>query len=328
MKKHNNNLQVQTNAIQGELTPIEINEIARGVSFYYKNGRFTCQSFFTPPRIGEINWVDGIEKEADVCFRSIRLIGNNLFHVHCMGSEKKVRQVCAEPMFFQMLRALSSTLSESVKSRVYLDVTDAREKWDAIVSLDKQNYYLANYVDYEGKKMRIKNITIVGDRLLGLTEEGRIAVSQLTPEIFEKENYRLEVALPDEFSASGKIDTLAPVPNSEISFMASAQNNIYEFDIHGNRTRFQSLDDRVKQINHIDFNRVRSLFSTNEGLYEIDVEELPQMVRSTSLPRLISHPELKGSFTAGHYVEDPYVLGVNPGIGIVAKTQNDKVVCF
>ncbi len=68
MRKQNNCLQVQTNAVQGELTPIEINEIARGVSLYYKNGRYNCQTFFTPPRIGEINWVEGMEKKADVCF--------------------------------------------------------------------------------------------------------------------------------------------------------------------------------------------------------------------------------------------------------------------
>jgi hypothetical protein len=96
--------------------------------------------------------------------------------------------------------------------------------------------------------------------------------------------------------------------HSEISFLASAENYIYEVSIHGDMTRFQVLEDRVKQINHIDFNRVRSLLATNEGLYEVEVEEMPQMVRSTSLPRLISHPELKGSFAVGHYVEAPYIL--------------------
>jgi hypothetical protein len=55
---------------------------------------------------------------------------------------------------------------------------------------------------------------------------------------------------------------------------------------------------------------------------------IPQMVRSTSLPRLISHPELKGSFAIGHYVEDPYILGVHPALGIPAKSENDRVVCF
>jgi hypothetical protein len=84
----------------------------------------------------------------------------------------------------------------------------------------------------------------------------------------------------------------------------------------------------MKQINHIDFNKVRSLFAASEGLYEIEVEELPQMIRSASLPRLISHTELKGSFAIGHYVEDPYILGVNPAVGTVAKTETERVVCF
>ena len=210
---------------------METNEIARGVSLYYKNGRYSCQTFFTPPRIGEINWVEGIEREADVCFRSIRLIGNNLLHIHCMGTEIKVRQVCSEPMFFQMLQALSSTFTETIRSRVYLDSTDGREKWDAIVSLDKRNCYLANYVDIGGIKTRLRDITIVGDRLLGLTDEGSIVMSQLMPEMFEKENFRLDVSYVDEFSKAGRIDMLAPVPNSEISFIACSQNNIYEFDI-------------------------------------------------------------------------------------------------
>jgi hypothetical protein len=328
MKKQNNFLRVQTNAIPGEITSIEANEIARGISLYHKSGKYMCQTFFTPPRIGEINWIEGIEKGADACFRSIRLIGNNLFHVRCMGAEKKVREVCEDPMFFQMLRGISTTLNETVQSRVYLDATDGRETCDCIVSLDKRGYYLANNVDLDDKKIRIKNIVIVGDRLLGLTEEGKAVISQLTPEVFEKKDYRLEVSFMDELNKIGRIDMLTPVPNSEISFLACSQNNVYEVDIHGNMIRFQAFDDRVKQINHIDFNKVRSLFATNEGLYEVEVEELPQMVRSISLPRLISHPELKGSFALGHYVEDPYILGVHPALGILAKTENDRVVCF
>jgi hypothetical protein len=31
---------------------------------------------------------------------------------------------------------------------------------------------------------------------------------------------------------------------------------------------------------------------------------------------------------AGHYVEDPLVLGVHPAMEIVAKTEGDRVVCF
>lgn len=328
MKKQNSFLRVQTNAVPGEITPFEANEIARGISLFHKNGKFQCQTFFTPPRVGEINWIEGIEKGADACFRSIRLIGNNLFHIQWTGPEKKVRDACEDPMFFKMIRAISTTFTETLKSKSFLDATSGRETWDAIISLDKRGYFLVNHVDLDGKKIHIKDLVVVGDRLLGLTEEGKAVMCQLTPDVFEKKDYKLEVTLMNDLNRIGRIDMLSPVPNSEISFLACCQNSAHQVDIHGNMIRFQTFDDRVKQINHVDFNRVRSLFATNEGLYEVEVEELPQMVRSTSLPRLISHPELKGSFASGHYVEDPYILGVNPATGILAKTESDRVVCF
>jgi hypothetical protein len=116
--------------------------------------------------------------------------------------------------------------------------------------------------------------------------------------------------------------------NNELSFLACVGNCAYQVNIDGEISRFQVFDDRVKKINHVAFNSVRSLFATSDGLYELDVEELPQVVRSTSLPRMISHPELKGGFEAGLYVEDPYTLGVHPAMGILAKTEGDRVVCF
>jgi hypothetical protein len=67
---------------------------------------------------------------------------------------------------------------------------------------------------------------------------------------------------------------------------------------------------------------------SNDGLYEVEVEELPNMVRAASLPRMIAHPNLKGSFAVGHYIEDPFILGVHSAMGILAKTASDKVVCF
>jgi hypothetical protein len=328
MKKQDNCLQVQTNAIPGELTSIELDEIAKGISFYQKNGKYMCQTFFTPPRVGEINWIEGIEKSADMCFRSIRMIGSNLFHVQCKGAEKKVRQACTEPLFFQMLRSIKTTFTEALQSRVYLDTTAGHEYWDALASLDKRKVYLANHVNLSGKKIYIKNIIAVGDRLFGLTEDGRVVTDQLTPQMFEKDDYVMEVSVMDGFSKLGKIDTITSIPNSEMSFLACANNCAYQVDIRGDIARFQTFDDRVRQINHVAFNRVRSLFATNDGLYEIEVEELPQMIRGTSLPRLISHPDLKGSFSIGHYVEDPYILGVHPAVGILAKTENDRVVCF
>ena len=60
----------------------------------------------------------------------------------------------------------------------------------------------------------------------------------------------------------------------------------------------------------------------------MELEELPHMVRAASLPRLIDHPDLKGSFNAGHYIENAFILGVHPAMGVLAKTGSDKVVCF
>ncbi len=323
-----NRLRVQTTSIPQELTQSEVNEMARAITFYQKDGQYRCQSFFTSPRIGELNWVDGLEKSADVWFQSIRLIGCNLFHVRCTGAEGNVRKVCEDPSFSRMLREISSTFTETIRSRKYLDTANGREKWSAIVSLDMHRYYLANYVNLDGKRTRIDNIVVIGDRFIGLTGEGKAAMCQLTPDIMETEHGILEAAWMQDLNKLGKIDTLEMVPNSDTSFLACIKNVVYEFNLRGEQLRFQTLDQSVKRINCVDFNHVLSLMATNEGLYEVEVEELPNMVRAAGLPRLISHPDLKGNFTVGHYVEDPFILGVHPAIGILAKTDSDKVVCF
>jgi len=323
-----NRLRVQTNLVPQELTAIEVNEMARAITFYQKDGQYRCQSFFTSPRIGEVNWVEGLEKSADVWFRSFQLIGCNLFHVRCTGTELNVRKVCEDPNFYRILREISSTFTESLRSRKYLDSGNGREKWNAIVSLDMHRYHLANYVNLDGKRTRINNIVVIGDRFIGLTGEGKAAIGQLTPEIMTMDFGALEADWLQDLNNLGKIDTLEPVPNSETSFLACIKNVAYEFNLRGEQIRFETLDQSVKKINCVDFNHVRSLLSTNDGLYEVEVEEMPNMVRASSLPRLISHPDLKGSFSLGHYIEDPYILGVHPAMGILAKTDSDKVVCF
>jgi hypothetical protein len=323
-----NHLRVQTSLVPQELTSIEVQEMARAITFYQKDGQYRCQSFFTSPRIGELNWVEGLEKSADVWFRSIRLIGCNLFDVRCVGAEGNVRKVCEDPGFHRILREISNTFTESVRSRKYLDTANGRDRWNVIISLDMQRYYLANYVNLDGKRTRIDNIVVIGDRFVGLTGEGKAVMGQITPEIMEMEHAALNANWMHDLNKLGRIDTLETVPNTETSFLACIKNVVYEFNLRGEQLRFETLDQNVKRINCVDFNHVRSLFATNDGLYEIEVEELPNMVRAASLPRLIAHPDLKGSFTNGHYIEDPFILGVHPAVGILAKTEGDKVVCF
>jgi hypothetical protein len=325
---HNNHIKMQTSAIPGEITQMEINEVARAIALYHKDGKYSCQTFFTPPRLAEVNWIEGFEKSADVYIRSIELIGTNLFHIRCVGTEANVRKVCGDPGFYNLLRGVNSTLSETVRSRWYLETTAGREKWDAIVALDKRTYTLVNHVNLGKKKTRIQNVIIVGDALLGLTNDGSAVMVQLTPDIFGKEGQVLDAAPIEDLNKLGKIDLLSSVPNSETSFLACIKNSVYELNLRGDMLRFQMLDDRVKRISSVDFNKAYSLMATNEGLFEIEVEELPDLVRAASLPRQIAHPELKGSFQVGHYVEDPYILGVHPAMGIVAKAEDDRVVCF
>jgi hypothetical protein len=323
-----NHLRVQTNLIPQEMSSIEVNEMARAITFYQKDGQYRCQSFFTSPRIGELNWIEGLEKSADVWFRSFELIGCNLLHVRCTGAEGNVRRLCEDPGFYRILREMSSTFTESIRSRKYLDPADSRERWNAIVSLDMRRYCLANYINLDGKKTRIDNIVVIGDRFVGLTSDGKAAMALLTPEIMEMGSGALEGSWMHDLNKLGRIDTLEPIPNSETSFLACIKNTVYEFNLRGEQLRFETLDQSVKKINCVDFNHVRSLLATSDGLYEVEVEELPNMVRAASLPRLISHPDLKGGFTVGHYIEDPFVLGVHPAMGILAKTNSDRVVCF
>lgn len=124
------------------------------------------------------------------------------------------------------------------------------------------------------------------------------------------------------------IDVLARVPNSDEVFLVSVQNRVYRVDLWGNMTSFEELPESVKQINSVEFNRVRSVLATTEGLFEVDVQEMPNMVRATGLPRQIMHTQLHDGFKVARYVEDPLVLGIHPAMAIVAKTKTEKVcVC-
>lgn len=60
--------------------------------------------------------------------------------------------------------------------------------------------------------------------------------------------------------------------------------------------------------------------------YEIDIQEMPNMVRAKGLSRQIVHPELSKGFAIARCVEDPMVLGITPAMAIMAKTEDDRVV--
>ncbi len=52
------------------------------------------------------------------------------------------------------------------------------------------------------------------------------------------------------------------------------------------------------------------------------------MVITTSMPRQIINENLKQDFRLALYVDDPYTLGMNPQMGIFAKTRDDQVMFF
>lgn len=321
-------IKVQTIQMPSKLTDLENNESARGISLYYMNKRFVCQTFFAKPNIGEINLVEGLETNADVYIRSILLIGPNLYQVRCVGAETQVHTMCRDDQFFNMLRGISTTLNEKVRSRRYLETTSRKDTWNVIVSLERKLHYIADTVLLNGRKIHISNIIILGDRLLGLTDKHEVVMGQLTPDIFDRTEMTLTVNLMEEVNKLGTIDLLTMVPNSEDYFLCTIQNKIYQFNLWGELHQFNILEDEVKKINSINFNNTRTILATTNGLYEMDVMEMPNMVRATSLPRQVANPYLRKSFDLALYVEDPYILGVHPSVGIFAKTHDDKVVFF
>ncbi len=60
----------------------------------------------------------------------------------------------------------------------------------------------------------------------------------------------------------------------------------------------------------------------------MDVQEMQNMIQPIGLPRQIVNPHLKQDFRLALYVEDHYLLGNNPPVGIFAKTENDEVMVF
>lgn len=321
-----NQIKLHTRPLPGDWTPAEAGEAARAVLLCYQGGRFTCQTFFTQPSIGQLNRVEGLKQDADVYFRDVTRIGMGLFHIRLVGAKTSVRTMCGESGFYMLLRAIDATLTEGVRSRWYLETAGGRERWDAIVSLDRKAFHLANDVNLDGQRTHIHNVIVVGDRLLGRTDGQEVVIAQLTPDLIEREGSLLDVTSMPSLNRIGKIDLLARVPNSDEVFLVGVKNRLYQFDLWGEMMRFEELDERVKQINAVDFNHVRSVLATSEGLFELDIQEMPNMVRAKGLPRQIVHPDLRQSFAVARYVDDPIVLGIHPAMAIMAKTQDDKVI--
>lgn len=325
---HTNTINVQTNIIPTNLTQSVIEETARGIALYYKDGQFVCQTFFTQPIVGEVNFLEGLETNADVHIRSIQMIGPNLIHMRVMGKELQVRKMCDANGFFNIIRGISSTLTNEVRSRRYLETTSKKDGWNLIISLDREETNMLNYVQLGNQIVHIANLLILGDRLIGLTDDKHVVQGHLTPDILLHREKRMLVSLLENINSLGKITLLSKVPNSETSFLVTINNTIYQFDVWGEMLHLNTLDESVEKINSVTFNHTRSIMATTNGLYEMDVQELPNMVKVTSMPRQIINPHLKQDFRLALYVDDPYIKGLTPQLGIFAKTENDKVLFF
>jgi hypothetical protein len=323
-----NQLKVHTRPLPVEWTPAESAEVARALLLCYRDRQFTCQTFFTQPLIGQINWLDGLKQDAHVYFREVTAIGIDLFHLRLVGKEEDVQKMCREPGFYGVLRGIDATLTQDTRSRWYLDTASGKEQWDVIVDVPRKAFYLANHVNLRKTRTRIDNVIVVGDRLLGLTAKRELVIGKLTPDVIERDNVTLDVEPMENANKLGRIDALARVPNSDEVFLITVHNRVYHFDLWGTMTSFGELPESVKQINSVEFNRVRSVLATTEGLFEVDIQEMPNMVRATSLPRQVAHTQLREGFKVARYIEDPLVLGIHPATAIVAKTRNEKVcVC-
>jgi hypothetical protein len=330
MQKANqiNRIRVQTCEIRDRLDVREVNGASRGISLYYKDGKFMYQGFFTQPLVGKVNSLEGLEEKADVYFRSIRMVGNNLAHLSLVGDREQVRMMCEESRFYMLLDRIGSTMNQDLRVRSYVDISGQQDHWDVLASLDREACYIANRVRLSNNEVELFNIIVVGDRMLGLTKDRQVVIGQLNPDIIEKRDVLLDVERMDEVNSIGKVDHIETIPNSEDLFLVTIRNMVYQFNIWGEMMNFDELDDDVQYINSIKFNHTSSIMATNQGLYEVDVQEMPNMIRATSLPRKIAGAGFMGEFQYAGYTDDPYVLGIHPAIGIFTKSKDNKVYFF
>jgi hypothetical protein len=323
-----NTITVQTNLIPTDLNTAVINETARSIALFYKNGKFTCQTFFTRPVLGEINVLEGIEQNADVHIRAIQLIGPHLLMIRLTGEESQIHKMCADSTFYNLMDGILPTLNNDTRSRRYLEVTDNKNNWNCIISLDKRSYNLLSNILLNKTRVNLIQMIVLGDRLLGLTEQRKVVMGQLRPDILGNPDNVVHVTEFEPVNRLGAVTLLGSIPNTDEIFLVTIGNTIYNFSIWGEMLVTNPLDENVKEINSINFNHTRTIMATTNGIYEMDVLELPNMVRTIGMPRQIVNPHLRDNFQWALYVDDPQTLGIQPAMGIFAKTKKDKVMFF
>ncbi len=324
----NGQLIVQTNPLPYELTPLEVNEAAKAVALYYNKGEFVTQCFFTTPILGEISWVDGFITDADAYFREICTVGPNLFHITIdCGEGAILTKMCKDSKFWDLLTKVADTMPTEICYRRYMGIKNDMETFDFIASVEKKKFRVINSAFLENNVVELSNILILGDRIIALTNDKKVVWGKVTANHLYADA-AMTVNYLDEVEKIGPVDLLKAVPNSEDVFLITSGKDIYQCNLWGDMVHFNTLDNKVKKINSIDFNHTRSILATNNGLYEIRVQELPNQVKATSLPRRISNNELYDDFKVAHYIDDPYILGVNPAMGVFAKNKEEKVLFF
>lgn len=325
---HVNQLKVQTNKISKELNINTIENTARGLSLFYKGGSFYYQTFFTPPVLGELNMIEGIANDGEVHIRSISKIGPNLYHIRCTGRENSIRAMIQNDDLYNLTNAIGERLSATHNSRRFIDITGKQTPWNLLCSTEMKKSRILNFVKLNDKIIQITNVLTINNRLLGITDKSQVVMGTLTPEILDNENLYVTVEPVDTINNLGKVDLLAQIPNTDEAFLVSVGNTIYEFTFWGDILHFNSLEDSVHRINSLHFNNTRGLIATDNGLYEMDVMEVPNMVKPLGFPKQIVNPTLKQDIEMALYVEDPEIIGIQPAVGVITKTGDNKILFF
>jgi hypothetical protein len=323
-----NVIQVQTHDLSSQLTDEMIANTSKGLSLFYNDGRFYYQTFFTLPTIGEINRIDGIHHNGQVNFRAITKLGPMIYHVRCSARENDIRSMIENEDFYKLIHGIDKNLQPQDRSRRFLDLSTGKEQWNLLCSTQKKQTIIMNYTTSNNHKIRLTNIITLNNKLLGISKDNKVYMGTLTPEIFEKTDNRINVEPVETINQLGKVDLISQIPNTDEAFLVSVGNNIYEFTLWGDVMHFQALEDTVKRINSINFNNTRGIVATNSGLYEMDVLEIPNMVKPYGLPKQIVNPLLKKEIEMALYVEDPEILGMHSAVGVITKTANNNVLFF
>ena len=58
-----------------------------------------------------------------------------------------MRKKCGAPAFYGLLRDIDAALTTETRSRWYLDTAVGKERWDAIVNVQRKAFYLANQLE-------------------------------------------------------------------------------------------------------------------------------------------------------------------------------------